>query len=270
MHWVERASFEKIRRLLEISEQERHHEVLLIVKNLHDLSRHPSPYSVPIILLPLPLEIVEGEHFVTVDLLKLIPGNSSSPRKPETEATGQELVVYIQPGQPSSASEDFGPASQASRQVERGSRLECPSLVRKGSHPTPQASKKKNGTFRRQKVAGAKVEDFIPWVPPISRRPPKWEEKEEEDEMCHLIHAYVARKHKREDSSKQVADAISEVAGGSGQSLSDEGSKVQVIIILGLLEMGLNDQPDSKNVALAESREASPAPTTIQMVYPPE
>ena len=75
MHWVEKASFEKIRRLLEISEQERHHEVLLTVKNLHDLSLHPSPYSVPIILLPIPLEIVEGEHFVTADLLKLILGN---------------------------------------------------------------------------------------------------------------------------------------------------------------------------------------------------
>ena len=65
---VERASFQKIWRLLEIFEQERHHEVLLIVKNLHDLSCHPSPYNVPIISHPLPSEIVEGEHFVTTDL----------------------------------------------------------------------------------------------------------------------------------------------------------------------------------------------------------
>ena len=53
MHWMERASFEKIRRLLEIFEQERNYEVFLTVKNLHDLSRHPSPYSVPIIPRPL-------------------------------------------------------------------------------------------------------------------------------------------------------------------------------------------------------------------------
>ena len=54
VHWVERANFAKIRRLLEIFEHKRHHEVLLTVKNLHDLSRHPSSYSVPIILRPLP------------------------------------------------------------------------------------------------------------------------------------------------------------------------------------------------------------------------
>ena len=48
------ASFAKIRRLLEISDQDRHHEVLLTMNNLHDLSRHPSPYIVPIIPCPLP------------------------------------------------------------------------------------------------------------------------------------------------------------------------------------------------------------------------
>ena len=109
MHWVERSSFEIIRRLLEIFEQERNHEVLLFVKNLHDLSRHPSPYNVPIIPPPLPLEVVEGEHFVTEDLLNLIPGSSSSTREPKIEAVGRELAVRIQPGQ-SSASEDSGPA----------------------------------------------------------------------------------------------------------------------------------------------------------------
>ena len=67
----------KIRRLLEIFEQEWHHEVLLTVKNLHDLSRDPSPYSVPIIPRLLPSEIVEGENFVIADLLSLIPGSYS-------------------------------------------------------------------------------------------------------------------------------------------------------------------------------------------------
>ena len=107
-HWVDRASFAKIRRLLEISEQDRHHEVLLIVKNFHDLSRHPSPYSIPIIPCPLPSEIVECEHFVAADLLSLIPGGSSPAREAESEATGQELVIITQPSQPSSSSEDSG------------------------------------------------------------------------------------------------------------------------------------------------------------------
>ena len=115
MHWVERASFEKIRRLLEISEQERHHEVLFTVKNMHDLSRHPSPYSVPIIPSPLPSKIMVGEHFVTADLVNLIPGNSSPAREAEREAAVQKLVNSTQPVQPSSTSEDSGLTPQASR-----------------------------------------------------------------------------------------------------------------------------------------------------------
>ena len=96
MHWVERASFTKIQRLLEISEQERHHEVLMTVKNLHDLSCHPSPYSVLIIPRPLPSEVVEGEHFVVADLLSLIPGSFSSVVEEESEAAGRELVISTQ------------------------------------------------------------------------------------------------------------------------------------------------------------------------------
>ena len=110
MHWVERASFAKIRRLLDISEQERHHEVLLTMYNFHDLSRHPSPYSVPIIPRPLPSKIMEGEHFLTADLLSLIPGGSSPARETKSEATGRELVISTQSAQPSSTSEDSGPA----------------------------------------------------------------------------------------------------------------------------------------------------------------
>ena len=53
------------------------------------------------------------------------------------------------------------------------------------------------------------------------------------------------------------------------RALSDEGSEVQVIIISNLLEKGLNNQSDPKKVTLAECREASPAPTAIQMVHPP-
>ena len=65
---MEKANFEKIQRLLDISEWEWHHEILLTVKNLHDLNRSPSPYSIQVILRPLPAEIVEGEHFVIADL----------------------------------------------------------------------------------------------------------------------------------------------------------------------------------------------------------
>ena len=74
VQWVEKASLEKIRRLLEVSEQERRYEVLLTLKNLVDVRRSPTPYSLPIIPCSLPFEIVDGEHFVTSDMLSLLAG----------------------------------------------------------------------------------------------------------------------------------------------------------------------------------------------------
>ena len=69
MQWVEKASLEKIRGLLEVFEQERNCEVLLTLKNLTDVRRSPTPYSLQIIPRSLPSEIVGGEHFVTTNLL---------------------------------------------------------------------------------------------------------------------------------------------------------------------------------------------------------
>ena len=88
--------------------------------------------------------------------------------------------------------------------------------------------------------------------------------------MSDLIHNFAARKWKRDASLEQAADAIPEVAGGSDQPRSDEGSEVQAIVILGSHEMGLNDQPTPENVTLEESREAFSAPTVIQVVHIPE
>ena len=93
VYWVDKASFEKIQRLLEIFERERYHEIPLIVKNLRDLSSSPSPYTITVIPRPLPIEIVEGEHYVIVDLLNLAPDSLSSTRNSETEAVGRELVI---------------------------------------------------------------------------------------------------------------------------------------------------------------------------------
>ena len=76
VEWVEKESFKKIRRLLEISERDRQYKVLLTSKNLADVGRNPDPYSLPIIPHLLPSEIVVGEHFVTADLWHLISGGA--------------------------------------------------------------------------------------------------------------------------------------------------------------------------------------------------
>ena len=72
MNWVEKSSFEKIRRLLEIFEQERHYKVLLTPDNISAVRRNPTPYTLPVIPRPLPSDIVEGEYFIIADLRRLI------------------------------------------------------------------------------------------------------------------------------------------------------------------------------------------------------
>ena len=89
--------------------------------------------------------------------------------------------------------------------------MERPHLAIKDSHLAPRASKKKKGTLRQQKVIGAGAEDFIMWVPPISRRSPDWEEEEEEDKMSGLIHNFATRKRKQDASLEQTVDVVPEV-----------------------------------------------------------
>ena len=66
-----------IRRLLEITEVEYNHELLLTTTNLRELGASPFPYIIPIVPCSLPVELIEGEHFVLADLCKLRPGSSS-------------------------------------------------------------------------------------------------------------------------------------------------------------------------------------------------
>ena len=86
---------ENIRWLLEITEAERNHELLLTVKNLCELGDSHFPYIIPIVSRSSPTEVIEGEHFVLTDLLKLVPSNSSQPtptQEGQTEAAVRTLV----------------------------------------------------------------------------------------------------------------------------------------------------------------------------------
>ena len=81
---MEKAGFKNIQKLLEISERERQHEIFLTMKNLHELSRNPSPYILLVIPHPLPTKIVEDEHYFIADLPNLVTGSSSSAQTSET------------------------------------------------------------------------------------------------------------------------------------------------------------------------------------------
>ena len=108
VNWVEKASFKKIQRLLEISKREWHHEILLTTKNLRELSSSPSSYIIYVILCPLPVDIVEGEHYVIADLLNFASSSSSLAKNSDTEAVHQELVISTHSRQPSLVREDSG------------------------------------------------------------------------------------------------------------------------------------------------------------------
>ena len=75
--WVEKSSIEKIRRILEISEREHHCQVLLIRENISAIRNNLAPYTLPVMPLPLPSNVVEGEHFVLADVRRLAYGSVS-------------------------------------------------------------------------------------------------------------------------------------------------------------------------------------------------
>ena len=183
---------------------------------------------------------MEGEHYVIADLLNLALTSSSPTKNFETEAVGQEQVISTQSGQPSLAREDFGLVPQASKKDDRGSRLERLPFAKKGSLPAPQASKKGTRVPERLKTPGAGVEDFVPWVSPISSRPLAREEEEQEEEMANLVHNFGARKRKRGANFKQATGATPEVAGEASQQPSEESSNVQALVVSDSPEMGFH------------------------------
>ena len=115
------------------------------MRNLRELNRNPSPYILPVIPHPLPIEIVEGEHYIIADLLNLASSSSSLAQTFETEVVGRELVISLRLEQPSLAREDFGPAPQESKEVDRGSRHERLPFTKKGSRLAPKHLRREGG-----------------------------------------------------------------------------------------------------------------------------
>ena len=99
---MEKSSLDHIIQLLKITKGERNHKLLLSIKNLQELGSNPFPYIVLVIPHPLLKELIKGEHFVLVDLLKSIPGSSSqagSAQDPQVEITEGALVSIVRPDQ---------------------------------------------------------------------------------------------------------------------------------------------------------------------------
>ena len=68
VEWVEKASFDRLNRLLEIAEDERSYETLLSAQNLRMVTQEPQLYVLNILPRRLPKKVVAGEHFTLKDL----------------------------------------------------------------------------------------------------------------------------------------------------------------------------------------------------------
>ena len=98
--WVKKGRLDLIRRLLEITEMECNHELLLSMKYLQELGANYFPYIVLVVPCPLPEEIIKGKIFILVDLLKSIPGSSSqvgTAQEPQVEFAQEALATFVQP-----------------------------------------------------------------------------------------------------------------------------------------------------------------------------
>ena len=133
MQWVEKASLEKIHRF----QQERHCEVLLTLKNLVDVRQSQAPYRLLIIPRLLPVEIVEGEHFVTSDMLSLLAGRASSIRDRKAEALHRERASRASPVSLTPTSGDSNLPSPRPGRDEMGNHPARLPLQRKGTGSAP-------------------------------------------------------------------------------------------------------------------------------------
>ena len=157
--------------MLEITEAERNHELLLTARNLRELGASPFPYIIFVIPRSLPEEN-EGEHFVLADFLKLNLGNSSravSGQKDRARAARGTLVRYAQANQP-----------QSPRHV-----------------PQTAKKRKENKTRARQtKAVSDELEDFMDWTSVISNEPA------EEGEMSSLVAEFSTQMRKRAEARR--------------------------------------------------------------------
>ena len=126
--------------------------------------------------------------------------------------------------------------------------------MKKGSRPALQASKKGRRVPERRRALGAGVEDFVPWVAPISSRPPV---SEDEDKMADLVHNFDAQKRKQGASFKRVTDATLEGVGEANQHPTGEGSDRKAIVIMDSPQMGFYGQSASKTMLSANLGEVS-------------
>ena len=238
VNWVEKLSFGKICRLLEVSERERHCKVLLTPENISTVRHNPAPYNLPVIPRALSLDVVEGEHFVVADLRRLVSRGSSPSRDPTVKASSRVQGVGSASGAFTSSSGSSGSSLPVSGRGTRSGHPERLRLPVQVAGPAPRVIRiRRKGAPGRRNAPGSKGEDFVPWVPTDNEEPQDLEEEERRERMTGLLDRYATRKRKRQVVSNSESDpalvhtAESSLPATNGQPVTDESSGDQAIII---------------------------------------
>ena len=272
VNWVEKPSFEKIRRLLEVSERECHCKVMLTPENISAVRYNPTPYTFPVIPRPLPSDVVEREHFVFADLRRLVSRGASSSRDPTVEASSR---VQGASGVFTSSSRSSSSSSLAPDRESRKGHPERPPLPMQVLGPAPRVVRiRRKGEPERRNTLESKGEDFVPWVPAESKEPQDLEEEERRERMTGLLVLYAARKRKRQVVSSNELDpapvhnAGPSLAATDGQLVTDGSSGDQAIIIPCSPELEPTGGAGPDGAGWSESNEGDPAPLALQVIPP--
>ena len=102
------------------------------------------------------------------------------------------------------------------------------------------------------------MEDFVPWVSPMSSHPAVKEEEEEEDEIADPFHHFSAQKRKRGASFKRATYVTPKVVSEADQHSTGKSSDVQAIVVLDSPEMLFHCQPAPETAFLMDLGEVSP------------
>ena len=140
-----------------------------MVRNLGKLVACAFSYIIPVIPHSLSTKLIEGEHFVLVDLCKSCPSGSS------------RAVA---------AQEDLAEAAWITRP-------QCPK-----ASPQPGNKEQERKSTRQTKVVGARLEGFVDWVGVLAS------ESAEEDEMSMLVAKFARQMRKRDTNLEDEATSI--------------------------------------------------------------
>ena len=223
MKWVEKSSIEKIRRILEISERERHYQVLLTRENISAVRCNPTLYTLPVIPRALPSNVVEGEHFVIADVRHLVSGNASSSRDPVVKALSRVQGARSASRSLASLSGGSGSSSSAPDRRDRRDRPERFLPLAQVAWAVPRVVKvKRKRALGRRNAPRSRCENFISWVPDDTDGPQDLEEEERMERMTGLLDRYVACKIKRQVSSSGESDSAPAQSTKPSQPAADD------------------------------------------------